>query len=97
MEEGKKYEELNCYERAMANASLEQRLEAIAREVQQMALALKMSIHVDSVYYGEGKSGADVSILPPGTHKVVNRSAEFVGDLFGILNEACKAKADEEE
>lgn len=96
-EQSKKYEELNCYERAMANATLEQRLEAMAREVQQMALALNMSIHVDSVYYGEGKSGADVSILPLGTREIVSRSAEFVGDLFGIIEEANRLKAAKEE
>ena len=96
-EQAKQYEELNCYERAMANASLEQRLEAMARDLQQMALALKMSIHVDSVYYGAGKSGAEVAILPPGIHECVTRSAEFVGDLFGIIEEANRMKMAKEE
>ena len=36
----KKYSELNRYEKAMTNAALEQRLEAMANELKQMALAL---------------------------------------------------------
>ena len=90
----KKYEELNRYEKAITNAALEQRLEAMANELRQMALALKISIHVDSTFHdwkatgdeNETHSTAMVSFIKG--DDCTRRDAEKVGDLFGIIEEA---------
>ena len=93
----KKYEDLNVYERAMANASLEQRMEAMARDLNQIALALRMSVHVDSTFYNEGNADTTVYIIPSRTESSVSRECEFTGDLFGIIEEANKKKEHQEE
>ena len=84
----KKYEELNKYERVMTNASLEQRLEAMAKDLEQMALALKMSIHINATFTNLGSHGVEVDFFPKSFDSVVSRDVENVGDLFGIIEEA---------
>ena len=96
-EQAKKYEELNVYERAMANASLEQRMEAMARDLNQIALALRMSVHIDSTFYNEGNAETTVYLIPSRTESSVSRECEFTGDLFGIIEEANKKKEHPEE
>lgn len=90
-QKGKKFEELNRYERAMTNASLEQRLEAMAKDIEQIALALHMSVHVNATAYGEDRSGVEVDFFP-GAGVVVGRDVENTGDLFGIIEEALNKK-----
>ena len=89
----KKYSELNRYERAMTNATLEQRLEAMANDLKQMALALGISIHVDSTFHDwkavdteETHSTAMVAFIKGDdcTRRDINED----GDLFGIIEEA---------
>ena len=85
----KKYEELNRYEKAMANASIEQRLEGLAKEVQQMALALKISVHVDATFHDwddKKFASADVSFIK--VNNCTHREVKETGDLFGIIEEA---------
>lgn len=93
----KKYEDLNVYERAMANASLEQRMEAMARDLNQIALALRMSVHIDSTFYNEGNAETTVYLIPSRKDSSVSRECEFTGDLFGIIDEANKKKEHPEE
>ena len=90
-QKGKKFEELNRYERAMTIASLEQRLEAMAKDIEQIALALHMSVHVNATAYGEDRSGVEVDFFP-GAGVVVGRDVENTGDLFGIIEEALNKK-----
>ncbi len=90
-QKAKKYEELNKYERAMTNATLEQRLEAMARDIEQIALALHMSVHVNATAYGEDQSGVEVNFFPV-AGLVVGRDVENTGDLFGIIDEALSKK-----
>ena len=89
----KKYSELNRYERAMTNATLEQRLEAMANDLKQMALALGISIHVDSTFHDwkavdteETHSTAMVAFIK-GDY-CTRRDIKEDGDLFGIIEEA---------
>lgn len=84
----KKYEDLNKYERVMTNASLEQRLEAMAKDLEQMALALKMSIHINATFTRQDNHSVEVSFFPKSFDSVVGRDVENVGDLFGIIEEA---------
>ena len=84
----KKYEELNKYERVMTNASLEQRLEAMAKDLEQMAVALRMSIHINSTFTRQDNHSVEVSFFPKSFDSVVSRDVEQVGDLFGIIEEA---------
>lgn len=98
-QKSKKYEELNRYERAMANASLEQRLEAMAKDLAQMALALKMSVHVDTTFHTwseEAYTSAAVLFFGDGdgADRVTSREVKSDGDLFGIIDEALNKKAD---
>lgn len=90
-QKAKKYDELNRYERAMTNASLEQRLEAMARDVEQIATALGMSVHIDSTFFTEERHGVEVDIFP-GSREIVSRQVEQTGDLFGIIEEAMNKK-----
>ena len=83
----KKYEELNKYERAMTNASLEQRLEAMALDLAQIAKALKISVHIDATYYDHSDdAGVTVYFIPE--NGTISRHVKEVGDLFGIIEEA---------
>lgn len=62
----KKYDELDKYELVLTNASLERRIEAMARDLEQIALALKLCVHVDATYYdwnGEPRSNVAVYLL----------------------------------
>lgn len=94
-QKAKKYEELNKYERAMTNASLEQRLEAMARDLEQVAKALKLSVHVDADYYDwDDTSKARVYMIGKGDGHITKRELENDGDFFGIIEEA-KAKDEE--
>ena len=89
----KKYDELDKYELVLTNASLERRIEAMARELEQIALALKLCVHVDATYYdwnGEPRSNVAVYLLGKGDN-VTEREPKGVGDLRGIIDEA-KAK-----
>lgn len=102
-QKAKKFEELNRYERAMATATLENRLEAMANDLQQMALALGISIHVDATFH-DWKATGDTEE----THSTVmvylfnevdnctRRDIREPGDLFGIIEEAIKKKPTEE-
>jgi len=88
-QKAKKYEELTRYERAMANASLEQRLEAMARDLEQIAKALKLSVHVDAGYYDwKDTARTTVYLLGKGEDHITKREIEDDGDLFGIIEEA---------
>lgn len=87
----KKYNELNIYERAMFNATFERRLEAMAKELQQMALALGTSIHVDSTFHNWGEdpyTTVSVTFIGKGDDSLTRRDIGQEGDLFGIVEEA---------
>lgn len=94
-QKAKKYSELNKYERAMANASLEQRLEAMANDLQQAALALGISISIDATFHdwGEPHTSGAVSFIGD---EVTRREVKEPGDLFGIIEEAIKKTPTEE-
>lgn len=88
-QKAKKYDELNRYERAMTNASLEQRLEAMARDIEQIAKALKLAVHVDAdYYYWDDTSKARVYMIGGGEDNITKRELENDGDFFGIVEEA---------
>lgn len=95
----KKYSELNRYEKAMTNAALEQRLEAMANELKQMALALGTSIHVDATFHGwkatgdenEAHSTAMVALIK--CDECTRRDMKETGDLFGLIEEALNKTA----
>lgn len=88
-QKAKKFEELNRYERAMATATLENRLEAMANDLQQTALALGISISIDATFhdYGEPHTSGAVSFIGD---EVTRREVKEPGDLFGIIEEAIK-------
>ena len=96
----KKYSELNKYERAMTNASLEQRLEAMANDLKQMALALGISIHVDATFHDwkasddteENHSTAAVTFI--NGDDCTRRDIKEQGDFFGAIEEAMSKKSD---
>lgn len=90
-QKGKKYNELNKYERVMTNASLEQRMEAMAHDVEQIATVLGMSVHIDATFFSEENHCVEVSIFP-GLRDIVSRQIEQTGDLFGIIEEAMNEK-----
>ncbi len=90
----KKFEELNKYERAMATATLEQRLEAMARDLQQMTLALGMSIHINATIYDTNRSGVDINLFPRNGECII-KSVREEGDLFGSIEEALSKKDSE--
>ena len=87
------YSELNRYEKAMTNAALEQRLEAMANGLKQMALALGISVSIDATFHnwGEGShTSVNVSFIDDG---VTSREMKETGDLFGIIEEALNKPA----
>ena len=87
----KKYEDLNCYERAMANASLEQRMEAMAKDLQQIALALKTSVHVCATFHDwDDNQHTSCNVFLIKDDKTVKRDDDGVGFCFGIIEEANK-------
>lgn len=94
----KKYSELNRYERAMTNATLEQRIEAMANDLKQMALALGMSIHVDATFHdwkAEGDAEENHSTVAVTFIKgddCTRRDIGEYGDLFGAIEEAMSEK-----
>ena len=90
-QKAKKYDDLNRYERAMTNASLEQRLEAMANDIRQISLALNMSVHVNSTAYAGDRCGVEVNFFPR-SGVVVGRDVDNAGDLFGIIDEAFSKK-----
>lgn len=82
----KKFNELTRYERAMATATLENKLENMAKELQQIALALGISIHVDGTFLNDGpRTAVYVSFI---ADEVTRREVKEEGDLFGIIEEA---------
>lgn len=95
----KKYSELNRYEKAMTNAALEQRLEAMAQELKQMSLALGTSIHVNATFHdwqehdSTEKTHATVDVYFPSDSIVTRRDVKETGDLFGIIEEALNKSA----
>lgn len=91
-QKGKKYRDLNRYERAMTNASLEQRLEAMAKDIEQMAIALQMSIHINNTYVSDDTHNVEVYIFPNETKELAHRQVVNDGDLFGIIEEALNKK-----
>lgn len=93
-QKAKKFEELNKYERAMATATLEQRLEAMALDLTQIAKALKISVHIDSTYFDHSDDAA-VAVSFIGD-EVTRREVKEPGDLFGIIEEAIKKTPTEE-
>lgn len=91
----KKYEDLNKYERVMTNATLEQRLEAMASDIAQTALALKISIHVDSTFHDWGEdphTTVSVTFIGKGDDELTRQEIGEEGDLFGIIEEAMSKK-----
>ncbi len=90
----KKFEDLNKYERAMATASLENKLEAMLGDLQQMALALHISISVDATYHdwGDPHTSGAASFIG---EAVTRRDVREPGDLFGAIEEALAKKKDE--
>lgn len=98
-QKAKKYEELTAYERAMTNLSLEQRLEAMARDLQQITKALKVCIHIDSNFYEwKDDSGVAVIFIGEGKDSVTNKAVEKDGDLMGVIDKALtKIKESKEE
>lgn len=94
----KKYSELNRYEKAMTNATLEQRLEAMARDLQQMALALGISVSIDATFHDwkatgdteETHSTAMVCFIKG--DDCTRRDIKEDGDLFGAIEEAMNKK-----
>lgn len=94
-QKAKKFEELNRYERAMATATIENRLEAMTNDLQQTALALGISISIDATFhdYGEPHASGAVSFIG---EEVTRREVKEPGDLFGIIEEAIKKKQTEE-
>lgn len=95
-QKAKKYTELNKYERVMVNATFEQKLEAIANELKQMAYALGTSIHVDATFHNwqaqddPNETHASVNVYFPieGKEECLHREVTAPGDLFGIIEEA---------
>ena len=86
-QKAKKFDELNKYERAMATATLENKLENMAKELQQIALALGISVHIDATYYDHSDdAGVTVYFIPE--NGTISRRVNEVGDLFGIIEEA---------
>ena len=97
-QKAKKYEKLNRYERAMTNASLEQRLEAMARDIEQIAKVLKLAVHVDADYYNwKDDARTTVYMIGDGEGHVTKRVLENDDDFFGIIDEANRMKAAKEE
>ena len=95
-QKGKTYEELTRYERAMTNASLEQRLEAMAKDLQQISKALKIAVHLDSNYYDwKDESGVQVTLIDEKT--CTQRDLKDDGDFFGVIEEALSKKPTEQE
>lgn len=97
-QKGKKFEELNRYERAMTIASLEQRLEAMAKDLEQISFALKTSIHIDATFHdweNNQHSSCGVSLIKG--DNCTRRDVKDEGDLFGIIDEANKKKEHPEE
>lgn len=94
----KKYEELNAYERAITNATLEQRLEAMAKDLAQISLALGISIHIDSCFHDwDEKQYTTVDVAFIGTNynnegNVTKQEVKEDGDLLGIITEALSKK-----
>ena len=91
----KQFDELTKYERAMTTASIEQRLEAMTNEVQQMALALHLSISIDTTFH-DWKSGPFTSgtlVLYNGV--ITRREMKAPGDFFGSIEEALAKKPEE--
>ena len=90
----KKYSELNRYERAMTNATLELRIEAMANDLKQMALALGMSIHVDATFHDWKATGgtSTVAVAFVKGDDCIRRDIGEQGDLFGAIEEAMSEK-----
>lgn len=88
-QKAKKYDELNRYERAMTNASLEQRIEAMANDLAQMSLALKTSIHVDATFHNweDAHSTVSVSLFRKDNTPIMRR-VDNECDLLGIIEES---------
>lgn len=97
-QKSKKYDELNRYEKAITNASLEQRLEAMAKDLAQMALALKISIHVDSTFHDwsdDPHTTVSVTFIGKGDDELTRRDIRSEGDLFGIIEESQRVPVSE--
>ena len=93
----KQFEELNKYERAMATASLENKLEAMLHEVQQMALALKISITLDTSYYNRDENQRVSGCVSFYNGVITQRYFHEPGDFFGIIDEALAKKPEEKK
>ena len=93
----KKYAELNKYERAMTNLSLEQRLEAMARDVMQISQALEVSINVDAYFQDwadDPFATARVVLIlsTEGDGGVISREVTVDGSCIGLIEEAMSKK-----
>lgn len=95
-EKAKKFEELSKYERAMATATLENKLEAMLNDLQQMALALHISISLDTTFHDWGDPHTTGSVSFIG-EAVTRRGLDAPGDFFGIIEEALAKKKDEND
>lgn len=87
-QKAKKYEELNKYEKAMTNASLEQRLEAMVRDLMQIATALKISVTVDTTFHNWEENQFASGRVNFYNGVVTNREFNEEGDFFGVIEEA---------
>ena len=92
----KQFAELNKYERAMATASLENKLEAMLNDLQQMALALHISVSLDATFHdwGDPHTSGSASFIG---EEVTRRGLDAPGDFFGIIEEALAKKKDEND
>ena len=91
----KQFDELTKYERAMTTASIEQRLEAMTNEVQQMALALHLSISIDTTFHDWGEEPHTSGSVSFVGDEVTRRGLKAPGDFFGVIEEALAKKKEE--
>ena len=96
-QKAKKFEELNRYERAMTIASLEQRLEAMAKDLEQISFALKTSIHIDATFHdweNNQHSSCGVSFIKG--DNCTRRDVKEEADLFGIIQDAFEGQSQQD-
>lgn len=91
----KKFNELNKYERAMATATLENKLEAMLNELQQMTLALGISISLDTTFHDWGEEPHTSGSVSFVGDEVTHRGLKAPGDFFGVIEEALAKKKEE--
>lgn len=83
-EQGKRYEELNPYEQAVARAVIEQKTEAAVKALNELRLVLNFH----SVHTHVDPDGMTVTIWLDENETEVTRHIVKDGDLVGIISEA---------